>query len=617
MPDPRQEFPNSLRTRYLEPSFVGEGAMGQVYRARDSALDSIVAIKILARGAEEQDLIRLQREAKTLAQLNHPNIVRVLDFNLTETQIPYLVMEYVEGRDLNSLGKSPLAELLPVLRQICTGMDYAHREGVLHRDLKPSNILLDVAASQVKIVDFGIAKHFSSEVDTTSGAVVRGTPAYMSPEQANSESVDERSDIYSFGCILYEVIAGRKPFMAESSLEVIMLHASSPVPPIEREDCPEILNNLILSCLAKVPDDRPHSFAAILEVLDSVAAALPGPVETTERQPEELQKADTLFLLPEERQVEKSGRLQPSFILISILPLLALAVFLYLGNLVLQDTRNKDSVQKDGGTAIKKQAEGVTLNQSKVYVLPDAMKDMKNPKLLRVGRDLAKQERYATAIACFSKVLSEEPKNTGALFGRADCFMKIEKLDDALKDLDTLLSALPDQEEAIELRAICYQRAGAYEKSYSDYSRLIALFPDKDTYYAQRAKLSAIKDDLERALLDVDKAVELRPKSGSYLRMRSSFLQKLGRYDGVVRDLSTALGWEKHNSNMFYNRGSAYFELGEYDKALADLSQAIRMKPGRADYYQMRARVYEKLGKAELAAKDREKMKIDDFTLKF
>ena len=614
MPDPRQEFPNSLRTRYLEPSFVGEGAMGQVFRVRDSALDSIVAIKILARGAEEQDLIRLQREAKTLAQLNHPNIVRVLDFNLTEAQLPYLVMEYIQGRDLYSLGNSSLSEMLPVLIQICKGMDYAHREGVLHRDLKPSNILLDASESQVKIVDFGIAKHFSSEVDTTSGAVVRGTPAYMSPEQANSEPVDERSDIYSFGCILYEVIAGRKPFTAESSLEMIMQHASSPVPPIESDDCPEILKNLIFSCLAKVPEDRPHSFAAILEVLDSVVAALPRPVEHKEEKPEEFQKADTLFLLPEEKQDKQFSLVQLAVI---VLPLLALAMVLYLGNLVLQDTKSKAETQKKGGGAIKKQAEGVTLNQSKIYVLPDAMKDMKNPKLLRVGRDLAKQERYATAIACFSKVLSEEPKNTGALFGRADCFMRIEKLDDALKDLDTLLSALPDQEEAIELRAICYQRAGAYEKSYRDYSRLIALFPEKDSYYAQRAKLSAIKDDLERALLDVDKAVALRPKSGSYLRMRSSFLQKLGRYDGVVRDLSTALGREKNNSNMFYNRGSAYFELGEYDKALADLSQAIRMKPGRADYYQMRARVYEKLGKAELAAKDREKMKIDDFTLKF
>lgn len=588
--------------------------MGQVFRVRDSALDSIVAIKILARGAEEQDLIRLQREAKTLAQLNHPHIVRVLDFNLTEAQLPYLVMEYIQGRDLYSLGNSSLSEMLPVLIQICKGMDYAHREGVLHRDLKPSNILLDASESQVKIVDFGIAKHFSSEVDTTSGAVVRGTPAYMSPEQANSEPVDERSDIYSFGCILYEVIAGRKPFTAESSLEMIMQHASSPVPPIESDDCPDILKNLILSCLAKDPEDRPHSFAAILEVLDSVVAALPRPVELKEEKPEEFQKADTLFLLPEEKQDKQFSLVQLAVI---VLPLLALAMVLYLGNLVLQDTKSKAETQKKGGGAIKKQAEGVTLNQSKIYVLPDAMKDMKNPKLLRVGRDLAKQERYATAIACFSKVLSEEPKNTGALFGRADCFMRIEKLDDALKDLDTLLSALPDQEEAIELRAICYQRAGAYEKSYRDYSRLIALFPEKDSYYAQRAKLSAIKDDLERALLDVDKAVALRPKSGSYLRMRSSFLQKLGRYDGVVRDLSTALGREKNNSNMFYNRGSAYFELGENDKALADLSQAIRMKPGRADYYQMRARVYEKLGKAELAAKDREKMKIDDFTLKF
>ncbi|MBI1271968.1 protein kinase [bacterium] len=614
MPDSRQEFPPSLLARYLDPSFVGEGAMGQVFRARDKALDSIVAIKILARGAEDQDLIRLQREAKTLAQLNHPNIVRVLDFNLTKTQVPYLVMEYVEGRDLCSLGLSSLRELLPVLIQVCAGMVYAHREGVLHRDLKPSNILLDASASQVKIVDFGIAKHFSSEVDTTSGAVVRGTPAYMSPEQANGESVDERSDIYSFGCILYEVIVGRKPFIAESSLEMIMQHASSPVPSVEREDCPDMLEQLILSCLAKLPEERPHSFSAILEILESVLASLPVPVEAGEKIREAVRGAETFFPLPEQEDKRQSGRLQLALI---VLPVLAIAGVLYLGSLVLQDSSQIAMTQKEGGVAIKKQTEGVRLNQSKVYDLPDAFKDLKIPKLLRVARDLIKQEKYGTAIACFSRILQEEPKNEGALLGRAECYMHMELIDDAIKDLNLFLAKLPDQKEAISLRANCYRMNGQYQKSFDDYSRLIELNPEDESFYVQRAKLSALEDNLDKALVDVDKAVELKPGSGSFLRMRSSFLQRLGRYDEVVRDLSTALTLEKNNSNMYYNRGCAYFELGKYDKALEDFSQAIKMKPGRADYYQMRARVYEKLGKVDLAREDREKMRIDDFTLKF
>lgn len=591
--------------------------MGQVFRARDKALGSIVAIKILAKGSEEQDLIRLQREAKTLAQLNHPNIVRVLDFNLTKTQVPYLVMEYVEGRDLYSLVLSPLSELLPVLIQICAGMVYAHREGVLHRDLKPSNILLDASASQVKIVDFGIAKHFSSEVDTTSGAVVRGTPAYMSPEQANSETVDERSDIYSFGCILYEVVVGRKPFVAESSLEMVMQHASSPVPAVDREDCPEILEQLILSCLAKLPEERPHSFSAILEILeilDSMLAALPVPVEAGENKREEVRGAETLFLLPEEEDKKQFGRLQLALVL---LPVLAIAGVLYLGNLVLQDSTQKAITRKEGGGAIKKQVERVTLNQAKVYDLPDAFKDLNNPRLLRVARDLIKQKKYGTAIACFSRVLQDEPENTGALIGRAECFKQMELIDDAIKDLNLFLVKLPDQKEAISLRADCYRMNGQYQKSFDDYSRLIELKPRDESFYVERAKLSALEDKLDNALVDMDKAVELKPRSGSFLRMRASLLQRLGRYDEVVRDLSTALTLEKNNSNMYYNRGCAYFELGRYDRALEDFSQAISMKPGRADYYQMRARVYERLGKGDLAREDRERMKIDDFTLKF
>lgn len=276
----RPGFPAQLQERYDGVEELSSGGMGVIFRARDVILDKHVAIKLLMADAlTPRAVIRFQREAKAASRFQHPNIMGVLDFGLTEEHEPYLVMEYVEGVSLaDALAKSgalPWQRIVSIVSQICDGMTHAHERSVVHRDLKPGNIMLTEANDRselVKIVDFGIAKvEYGSEEEgwsTDPGGLV-GSPLYMSPEQARGEEVDFRSDIYSLGCIMYEMLCGHPPFMEETPLKTIKAHLYQTPPPLEsgtESSRPaRDLATIILDCLAKDPEKRPASMAVLKE----------------------------------------------------------------------------------------------------------------------------------------------------------------------------------------------------------------------------------------------------------------------------------------------------------------------------------------------------------------
>src|SRR3989475_2541113 len=198
-------------------SLIGAGGMGEVYKARDTRLDRIVAIKV----AREQFSDRFEREARAVAALNHPNICTLHDVGPN-----YLVMEYIEGPTL--AGPMPLADALPIARQIAEALEAAHEKGIIHRDLKPANIKL-TADGKVKVLDFGLAKAFDNDTRTldpansptltispTSAGMILGTAGYMSPEQARGVPVDKRADIWAYGVVLFEMLSGREMFAGET-----------------------------------------------------------------------------------------------------------------------------------------------------------------------------------------------------------------------------------------------------------------------------------------------------------------------------------------------------------------------------------------------------------------
>jgi eukaryotic-like serine/threonine-protein kinase len=224
--------PGSSIGPYRIERLLAVGGMGEVYRARDTTLGRDVAIKILPRHftAEPERLARFEREAHMLAALNHPNIGAIYGLEAAAGGVRALVLELVEGEtvaDRIQRGPVPVTDALTIARQIADALDAAHEKGIVHRDLKPANIKV-TPDGVVKVLDFGLAKAATGEwqspmvaVDSTQEGTILGTAAYMSPEQARGQPVDKRTDIWAFGCVLYEMLTGRRPFDGETSSDAL------------------------------------------------------------------------------------------------------------------------------------------------------------------------------------------------------------------------------------------------------------------------------------------------------------------------------------------------------------------------------------------------------------
>jgi eukaryotic-like serine/threonine-protein kinase len=349
-----------LGGRYRMESPLGQGGMAQVFKGTDTVLGRAVAIKILApQYAKDQSFVdRFRREAQSAARLNHPNVVGVYDTG-SDDGTHYIVMEFVEGRtlaDFLSSGGSLLPErAVELASSVCVALSEAHKAGIVHRDIKPGNIMV-TRNGEVKVMDFGIARAATAET-VTATATVLGTASYLSPEQAQGKPVDARSDIYSLGVVLYEMLVGRVPFGGDSAVAVAYKHVQEPPEPPSRinPDISPSLEAVVMRALAKNPDNRYQTAEEFCADLDRVRRGMPvaatpllaetqavaSPVTATRVQ------HPTGVLPPEEQ------RSRWPWVLIGVLVLLGVLIALFfIGRNLLNENANQVGVPKLTGRTL-------------------------------------------------------------------------------------------------------------------------------------------------------------------------------------------------------------------------------------------------------------------------
>src|SRR5436190_2328395 len=320
-----------IADRYELEELVGSGGMSSVYKAHDRLLERSVALKILhEQYTRDEDYVeRFRREARSVAQLTHPNIVTVIDRGEQDGR-QFIVFEYVDGENLKELvereGPLPVHEVIELGLQVARGLSFAHENGLVHRDVKPQNVLLD-GDGRAKVTDFGIARSLDVDGMTITGTIM-GTSNYIAPEQARGEPVDEQSDIYSLGCVLYELLAGEVPFDGDNFVAVAMRHVNDPVPSVRdtRPDVPPRLDWAIQQAMAKDHEQRYASMGEFAAELEGCYAELDGDEGATMIRP----AAGTRVRPPAARAAQRRRRRRPIWPIV----LLGVALAALLGGLV-------------------------------------------------------------------------------------------------------------------------------------------------------------------------------------------------------------------------------------------------------------------------------------------
>ncbi len=270
--------------KYEVKERIGRGGMAEVYKAYHESLDRFVAVKVLHPflGEDPEFQERFEREARNIARLKHTNIVQVYDFDVdSKRDLYYMIMEFIDGPTLRTRlmqlsfqgEQFSIAEAVRVIRDLASALAFAHSRGMIHRDIKPANIMLD-SDGRVVLTDFGIARIVSGPTMTASGSMV-GTPAYMSPEQGLGQPGDNRSDIYSLGVVLYQLVTGTTPYDADTPIAIVLKHVNDPLPPPTsiNAEIPEALERIIFRALAKSPEERYQKIEEMIEHLDNLDAS--------------------------------------------------------------------------------------------------------------------------------------------------------------------------------------------------------------------------------------------------------------------------------------------------------------------------------------------------------
>lgn len=513
--------------RYEVLAHIGSGGMGEVYKVLDRETQKLFALKMISPELAERKILakRLEHEAQAARTLVHGNIVSVYDVGTAADGEPYLIMDYVEGDGLDELLRAETClsqkRALPIFMQIAEALVHAQQKSIVHRDLKPSNILMTKTPEgndMVKIVDFGIAKvsdqDGADKTKLTQTGELLGTPLYMSPEQCTGDEIDARSDIYSFGCIMHEVLSGKSPFAAENSVKVILKHLNEAPPALPNNvGISADMKEVVARCLEKHRDNRYKTPVDLHIDLERISDGRP--------------------IRPHERKVKEKV------------------------------------AARDGGKSKTPILVGVVLGLIGVAFGSSILITSLQPKSVELSMPgFQRPERYMDrSLTQWTNEIEQNPDNPELYVNRGTLHAMRDERTNAIDDFTEALKLKPNYLQALAQRSFVYMAVAQYDKAFADANTLVTLVPDSAEGYAKRGMVYESCEMFSEAVADYERAIAIDPSNAYYYYGASMNLLRLGLYSDVERMLKKALELDERNTFYSANLGLCYTFQQKYDDA--------------------------------------------------
>jgi len=587
---------------------LGRGGMADVYKALQPNLDRMVAIKVIHEHMSDSDefVARFQREARVVAQLRHPHILQVIDFD-SEGDSYYMVMEYIQGQTLKDViienGPFNPEDALRVLEQMADALAFAHQSNMIHRDIKPANIMFtDDTHSDAVLTDFGIARLLDSTELTSSGMMI-GTPMYISPEAGQGNPVDGRSDLYSLGVVFYEMLTGDVPFNADTPLAIVIKHISAPLPPLSSlgiEVHPTV-EQILLRLLMKDPEDRYDSAEDLREAVKLARRDLkqgnktrPSAQNRTKYAANKPSKPKRTPTMPSPIQSNPSNL--KWYALIGALSLAILATFGGVVALALNEFNEPETnepssefvaanadvaLPQDGAPPATREAPPPTRQPALgggAGSQRQAAMEYYNDTLLLTDDGL-----FEDALRAITRAVNLDPLNPLFLEQRGWLYLELDQPESAVRDFRAAIERDEQQWKFRYGMAVALEELGDFEGAEAAYYVVVELKPNEEEAYFRLGILHFNQGELREAVQNFNRTLEFDPTYADAFYFLGLIALERGNTEEAIPLLEQAVDLEPENAEYWFLLGEAQYTLGSREDALVAYQQHVEIKGEDAD----------------------------------